>query len=86
MDPRTCRLEILKTEMLKQPKRDLELDQLLEAARKLGEMTPEEKRQQRISFAYGNVSMSNPSITREDVEQAAKDLEEQVSLPRRSCV
>lgn len=34
-------------------------------------MTPEERREQAISFAYGNVHYSNPSVTREDVEKAA---------------
>lgn len=34
-------------------------------------MTPEERREQRISFAYGNVSMHNPDVTREMVERAA---------------
>lgn len=37
-------------------------------------MTPEEKRLQRISFAYGNASLDNPNITREMVEEADKEL------------
>ena len=32
-------------------------------------MTPEQMREQRISFVYGNIGMSNPSITREMVER-----------------
>ncbi len=40
-------------------------------------LPPEEKRKhrhaQRISWVYGNVALSNPDITREMVEEAAKD-------------
>ncbi len=32
-------------------------------------------RQQRINWVYGNVVLSNPDITREMVEQIAKDKE-----------
>ena len=31
-------------------------------------MTPAQQREQRISFVYGNVGMSNPSVTRKMVE------------------
>lgn len=33
----------------------------------------EHRRQQRISFVYGNLALSNPSITREMVEKAAEE-------------
>jgi hypothetical protein len=33
-------------------------------------MTPEQEREQRISFVYGNVGMSNPDVTRKMVEDA----------------
>ena len=33
-------------------------------------MTPAERQEQRISFAYGNVSLSNPRITRDQVRAA----------------
>jgi hypothetical protein len=40
-------------------------------------LPPEEKqkhrRAQRISWVYGNLALSNPNITREMVEEAAKD-------------
>lgn len=42
---------------------------LIEAARTAPPMTAAELREQRISFAYGNVSMENPNITRDMVEQ-----------------
>lgn len=32
-------------------------------------MTPEEKRAQAISFAYGNTAIENPAITREMIER-----------------
>lgn len=46
------------------------LQELLEEARKVV-MTPEEKEEQRRSFAYGNTSIENPLITREMVDCAA---------------
>jgi hypothetical protein len=49
------------------PPTDPELLALLERARGY-KMTPEEMREQRISFVYGNVAMENPTITREQVE------------------
>jgi predicted HAD superfamily Cof-like phosphohydrolase len=36
------------------------------------EMTAEEKEAQRRSFAYGNVALSNPDVTRETVDKAAE--------------
>ena len=44
-----------------------DLQSLLEKARTHG-WTPEQRRAQVISFAYGNVKLHNPAITREDVE------------------
>ena len=37
-------------------------------------MTDEEREEQRRSFAFGNVSLSNPRITREDIDRAADEL------------
>ena len=47
------------------------LQDLLEAARKVV-LTPEEKEQQRRSFAYGNTVIENPRITREMVDRVAE--------------
>jgi hypothetical protein len=49
------------------------LQQLLEKARE-NAPTPEEKEEQRRSFAYGNTKIENPRITREMVDKAADDL------------
>jgi hypothetical protein len=49
------------------------LPTLLEAARKVV-LTPEEKEQQRRSFAYGNTSIENPRITREMIDRTADEL------------
>ncbi len=54
---------------------DPKLDALLaQANAKFDALSPEEKiayrREQAISFAYGNVSLSNPDVTREMVEEA----------------
>lgn len=38
-------------------------------------LTREESREQAISFAYGNLKLHNPAITREEVEKAAELLE-----------
>lgn len=46
-----------------------ELERLLREARLRGPMTPAQRRAQRISFAYGNCSISNPRITRGEVER-----------------
>lgn len=51
------------------------LESLLEAARKVV-LTPEEKEQQRRSFAYGNTKIENSRITREMVDHAAEELGE----------
>jgi hypothetical protein len=49
------------------------LQELLEKARK-NAPAPEEKEEQRRSFAYGNTKIENPRITREMVDKAADDL------------
>ena len=49
------------------------LDELLDLARH-HVMSREERYAQRISFAYGNVSMANPRITRDMVEREARKL------------
>ncbi len=59
------------------------LHDLLEAARKVVP-TPEEKEQQRRSFAYGNTKIENSRITREMVDSAADALGEPGGEPRRS--
>jgi len=46
------------------------LEALLEAARKAPPMTPAEQQLQRISFAYGNASFDNTSITKDMVRDA----------------
>lgn len=51
------------------------LESLLEAAKKIV-LTPEEKEQQRRSFAYGNTKIENSRITREMVDRAAEDIGE----------
>ena len=48
------------------------LQQLLDKARK-NPPTPEEKEEQRRSFAYGDTKIENPRITREMVDKAADD-------------
>lgn len=41
------------------------------AVREAGEtMTPEQRREQCISFAYGNLKIENPSVAPEDVARA----------------
>ena len=46
------------------------LQDLLEAAKNVV-LTPEEKEQQRRSFAYGNLAIENPRITRGMIDRAA---------------
>jgi hypothetical protein len=43
--------------------------------RSLPEMTPEEKEEQRRSFAYGNLAIDRPDVTREDIDRAAERLD-----------
>ncbi|HVM92853.1 MAG TPA: hypothetical protein VMT67_08590 [Terriglobales bacterium] len=59
------------------------LEDLLEAAKKVVP-TPEEKEQQRRSFAYGNTNIENSRITREMVDHAADALGKPQREPRRS--
>jgi hypothetical protein len=59
------------------------LEDLLEAAKKVVP-TPEEKEQQRRSFAYGNTKIENSRITREMVDSAADALGKPQGEPRRS--
>ena len=49
------------------------LQRLLDEARNRV-MTPEEKEEQRRSFAYGNANIENPRITREMIDQAADEI------------
>ena len=49
------------------------LQQLLDESRNR-EMTPEDKEEQRRSFAYGNTKIENPRITREMVNKAADEI------------
>ena len=50
-----------------------ELEHLIERARNV-KMTPQEKEEQRRSFAYGNTNIENPRITREMIDQEAEKL------------
>jgi len=52
-----------------------ELQELLDAAKKVA-MSPEQKEEQRRSFAYGNTKIENPRITRETVDEEADALNE----------
>ncbi len=54
----------------------LSLDELLEWARTI-EMTPAEREEQRRSFAYGNVALDNPRVTRELVDAVADEMAEE---------
>jgi len=49
------------------------LKELLEKAKGV-KVSPEQKEEQRRSFAYGNTNIENPRITRETVDQAAEQL------------
>jgi hypothetical protein len=51
-----------------------ELQELVERARKI-EMTPDQLREQRRSFVYGNTHIENEHITREMVAEADARLE-----------
>lgn len=46
----------------------------LRPAAKDAKMTPEEAEAQRRSFAYGNVNLANPNVTRQDIDDAADRL------------
>lgn len=60
------------------------IDKLLENAR---EMTPEEREEQRRSFAHGNASISNPNVTRDMIDRAAEGMREQAAKfdPNEAC-
>lgn len=48
----------------------LNLEELIEKAKDY-QMTPEEQEEERISFAYGNLAIENPKITKEIVRVLA---------------
>ena len=50
------------------------VEQLLAKAKTLPPMTREQKRDQRLSFVYGNLHIDNPRITREMVEEQDRKL------------
>ena len=52
------------------------LQELLDEARK-NVLTPQEKEEQRRSFAYGNTKIENSRITREMVDQEAESLKKE---------
>ena len=51
-----------------------ELDELISAARRTT-MTPQQKEEQRRSFAYGNTNIENDHVTREVIDEAARELD-----------
>lgn len=51
-----------------------ELKALIERARR-HRMTDDERREQLISFAYGNVALGNPAVTLESVRRVLADME-----------
>jgi len=53
-----------------------ELDELVTRARKI-QMTPEQLRVQRRSFAYGNTNIENQDVTRDMVAEIDERLEEE---------
>jgi hypothetical protein len=61
--------------MVEGPVTEIELQQLLDAAKNL-EFTPEQKEEQRRSFAFGNAKIENPRVTREMVNEEAEALKE----------
>lgn len=59
------------------------LEKLIEKAKHI-QMSEEQKREQRISFVYGNTHMENSNITREMVAEAdAKVLQEEADKSSR---
>ena len=50
-----------------------QLNELLNKAKSV-KLSPEEKEEQRRSFAYGNTNIENSRITRETVDREAEDL------------
>jgi hypothetical protein len=53
--------------------REMTLDDLVEAGRKV-QMTEQDQEAQRRSFVYGNTKIENDVITRETVDEAAREL------------
>ncbi len=51
------------------------LKELLEAA-KTEKLSPDQREEQRRSFAFGNTKIENPRITRETVDKEAEKLKE----------
>lgn len=49
------------------------LAQLIERAKRY-QMTPEDIERQAISFAFGNLGYEDSSVTREQIQQAAREL------------
>ena len=49
------------------------LKELLEKAKSI-KMSPEQKEEQRRSFAYGNTNIENSRITRETIDKEAEEL------------
>jgi hypothetical protein len=52
---------------------ETELQQLLDAAKKL-DVSPEQKEEQRRSFAFGNANIENPRVTRQTIDEEAEAL------------
>ena len=50
------------------------LDELIEKAKTV-EITPEQREQQRQSFAYGNLKIEDDSVTREEIAEAARQID-----------
>jgi hypothetical protein len=53
--------------------KETELQQLLDAAKKL-DVSPEQKEEQRRSFAFGNANIENPRVTRQTIDEEAEAL------------
>jgi hypothetical protein len=62
--------------------RQRRLQKLLDLVRDY-EMTPEEREAQRRDFAYGNVRLSNPEVTREMVDKVADEMNRQPNRGRK---
>ncbi|MBI2676621.1 MAG: hypothetical protein HYX21_01530 [Candidatus Yanofskybacteria bacterium] len=53
-----------------------DLERLIERVKNI-KMTEEELEEQRISWAYGNLKLSRPNLTRQEVKEAARRLREE---------
>lgn len=62
--------------MIGSPVMTKELQELLDAAKKIV-MSPRDKEEQRRSFAFGNANIENPRVTRETVKKAAEALKDE---------